>query len=49
MDGNILEVIMDRLNQMDRGELELLNQILDMIELRRSDPEPGQAPAQEET
>ena len=37
---NILEVIMERLDHMDRGELETLNRLLDLIELRQSDPAP---------
>ena len=43
---NILEVIMERLDHMDRGELETLNRLLDLIELRQSDPapSPGSAP-----
>lgn len=49
MDRNLLEEIRNRLDQMSREELVLLNQILDMIELRQSDPAPAQAPVQEET
>lgn len=45
---NILEVIMARLDQMDRGQLETLNRLLDLIELRQSDPESSPVPEVEE-
>ena len=46
---NMLDVIRDRLDHMSRGELLLLNQILDMIESRLSDPAPVQEPVREES
>ena len=46
---NILDVIRDRLDHMSREELLLLNQILDMIESRLSDPAPAQESVREES
>lgn len=53
---SVLDVVKCRLDQMSREELEALNRLLDLVELRkdarpgshRSDPTPGPEPARED-
>ena len=48
MSENVLEIILDRVDLMNREQLIQLNWVLDMIERRPSVPIASQEPAQEE-
>ena len=49
MEDSILEIIRERLDHMDRGELVQLNQLLDMLELCQSDPAPSSGQGSEDS
>lgn len=49
MEDSILEIIRERLDHMDRDELEQLNRVLDMLESCQSDPAPSAGQGSEDS